>query len=94
MDVKQLKQIAELSKLKIEDTKVESMLKDFNSIVEYVDKVKELDTTGVSEDEIYFNHENSIRPDVVGKSLSIDQISEIAPKFENGYIVVPRVIET
>ncbi len=94
MDTKQLKQIAELSKIKIEDDKIESMLKDFNSIVEYVDKVKELDTTNVSEDEIYFNHENSIRPDVVGKSLTIDQISRIAPKFEDGYIVVPRVIET
>ena len=29
-----------------------------------------------------------------GNSMTRDEISRIAPKFENGYIVVPRVIET
>lgn len=94
MDIKQLNQIAELSKLKIEDSKVESMLKDFNDIVQYVDKVKELDTSSVSEEEIYYNHQNSTRPDIVGESLPVEEIQKIAPKFEDGYIIVPRVIET
>ena len=35
-----------------------------------------------------------LRPDILGNSMTRDEISKIAPKFENGYIVVPRVIET
>jgi aspartyl-tRNA(Asn)/glutamyl-tRNA(Gln) amidotransferase subunit C len=92
LDLEKFQTIANLSKLRIDNQ--ESMLSDFNKIMLYVDKVKELDTSDVTEHEIYEWSENKIRIDEIGKSLSRDEISEISPKFENGYIVVPRVIET
>ena len=89
-----LQSIANLAKLRFEESQLEGMLTDFNKIMAYVDKVKELDTNGVTEEETYEWSENRVRPDILGNSMTRDEISRIAPKFENGYIVVPRVIET
>lgn len=94
MDIQSLKQIATLSKLKIEDDSIEALLSDFNKIVSYVDKIKELDTSSIQDDEIYEAHINFIRQDKIGDCLKREDIASIAPKFESGYIVVPRVIET
>ena len=94
MEKDKLQSIANLAKLRFEESQLEGMLTDFNKIMAYVDKVKELDTNGVTEEEIYEWSENRVRPDILGNSMTRDDISRIAPKFENGYIVVPRVIET
>ena len=94
MEKDKLQSIANLAKLRFEESQLEGMLTDFNKIMAYVDKVKELDTNGVTEEEIYEWSENRVRPDILCNSMTRDEISRIAPKFENGYIVVPRVIET
>lgn len=94
MDKAKLQVIANLAKLRFEESQLDGMLKDFNKIMAYVDKVSELNTKSVSEEEIYEWSENKVRPDILGNSMTRDEISKIAPKFENGYIVVPRVIET
>ncbi|HMV45633.1 MAG TPA: Asp-tRNA(Asn)/Glu-tRNA(Gln) amidotransferase subunit GatC [Leptospiraceae bacterium] len=94
MEKEKLQAIANLAKLRIEDSQLDSMVNDFNKIMAYVDSVKELNTESVSEEEIYEWSENKVRPDILGKSLTRDEIAKISPKFENGYIVVPRVIET
>jgi aspartyl-tRNA(Asn)/glutamyl-tRNA(Gln) amidotransferase subunit C len=94
MEKDRLQSIANLAKLRFEESQLEGMLSDFNKIMAYVDKVKELDTKSVTEEEIYEWSENRVRPDILGQSMTRDEISKIAPKFENGYIVVPRVIET
>ncbi len=94
MEKDKLQAIANLAKLRFEESQLDGMLTDFNKIMAYVDKVKELDTKSVTEEEIYEWSENKVRPDILGNSLTRDEISKIAPKFENGYIVVPRVIET
>ncbi|MCE9501638.1 MAG: Asp-tRNA(Asn)/Glu-tRNA(Gln) amidotransferase subunit GatC, partial [Leptospira sp.] len=83
-----------LAKLKIDDSEIEGVLGDFNKITGYVDQIRELDTSSVGKDEIYLNHENSVRPDVSKNSLSRDDIAKFAPQFENGFVVVPQVIET
>ena len=88
MEKDKLQSIANLAKLRFEESQLEGMLTDFNKIMAYVDKVKELDTNGVTEEEIYEWSENRVRPDILGNSMTRDEISRIAPKFENGYIVV------
>ncbi|HMV76536.1 MAG TPA: Asp-tRNA(Asn)/Glu-tRNA(Gln) amidotransferase subunit GatC [Leptospiraceae bacterium] len=94
MDGKKLKEIAYLARLKIEEGEMDSMLRDFNSIQEYVDHVKELDTSSVTEEDIYFHVKNFTRPDKTGESLNREKIAAVAPAYENGYVIVPKVIET
>lgn len=59
-----------------------------------MDQVKGLDVSSIGDDEIYFRHENAIRPDLTGLHLSREEIETFAPSFQNGYFVVPKVIET
>lgn len=94
MDAKTLQEIAYLARLRIDESEMDSMLKDFNKILEYVDHINEIDVSHIQEMDLYPHHENATRQDVIGDSLSRDEIAKLAPKFENGYIVVPKVIET
>ncbi|TGL37378.1 Asp-tRNA(Asn)/Glu-tRNA(Gln) amidotransferase subunit GatC [Leptospira perdikensis] len=94
MDEKELKNIAHLAKLNIEDKEVSSMLNDFSRIVQYVDEIKNLDTTSVGDDEIYEQIFYELRKDLAENALKRDDLAKIAPAYENGYVVVPKVIET
>ncbi|MCB1157755.1 MAG: Asp-tRNA(Asn)/Glu-tRNA(Gln) amidotransferase subunit GatC [Leptospiraceae bacterium] len=94
MDKQHFIEIAALSKLKFKEEEIEPILQDFNKIVSYVDQIKELDTSSINEEEIYFNHENAIRIDKKGELLNLSEIEKLAPEYEDGHIVIPRVIET
>lgn len=94
MDEKELKNIAHLAKLNIEDKEVSSMLNDFSRIVQYVDEIKNLDTSSVGDDEIYEQIFYELRKDLAENGLKRDDLAKIAPSYENGYVVVPKVIET
>lgn len=94
MDEKELKNIANLAKLNIEDAEVSSMLNDFSRIVQYVDEIKNLNTSSVGDDEIYEQIFYELRKDFAENGLKRDDLAKIAPSYENGYVVVPKVIET
>ncbi|PJZ45235.1 Asp-tRNA(Asn)/Glu-tRNA(Gln) amidotransferase subunit GatC [Leptospira brenneri] len=94
MDEKELKNIANLAKLNIEEAEVSSMLSDFSRIVQYVDEIKNLDTSSVGDDEIYEQIFYELRKDLAENGLKRDDLAKIAPLYENGYVVVPKVIET
>lgn len=94
MDINTLRNIASLAKLKVDDTEAEKFVSDFNKMIEYVDVIKSLNTDSIQDDEIYYNHQNFTRPDVVENNLNRETLSKITPEYENGFIVVPKVIET
>jgi aspartyl-tRNA(Asn)/glutamyl-tRNA(Gln) amidotransferase subunit C len=94
MDLETLNSIAGLARLRVKEEDAESFLGSLNKVLDYVDQIKALDTSSINEDEVYFNHENFTREDKVINNLSREDLSKIAPEYENGYIVVPKVIET
>ncbi|EPG66586.1 Asp-tRNA(Asn)/Glu-tRNA(Gln) amidotransferase subunit GatC [Leptospira wolffii] len=89
-----LQKIAELSRLKIDPKDIQAFLSDFNKVLNYVDTITELDVSSITEEELYPNEGNVLRKDVVVEGLSRQQIESFAPSFQNGYFVVPKVIET
>ena len=95
MDSKKLQEIAYLSRLRFDVSEIDEFVNDLNKIMSYVDSIKELDTSSITEEDLYPHLvENSLRKDEIGSSLLRDEISKIAPRYENGFVVVPRVIET
>lgn len=94
MDEIELKKIANLAKLNIKDSEIGPMLNDFSRIVQYVDEIKNLDTSSIKDDDIYKHSLYVLRKDVADNVLKREDLSKIAPLYENGYIVVPKVIET
>jgi|JI10StandDraft_1071094.scaffolds.fasta_scaffold1916249_2 aspartyl-tRNA(Asn)/glutamyl-tRNA(Gln) amidotransferase subunit C len=94
MDIQTLRKIASLAKLKVDDSEADKFVSDFNKMIEYVDVIQSLNTDSIADDEIYYNHQNFTRPDSVDNNISRDALSKISPEYENGFIVVPKVIET
>ncbi|EMK02039.1 Asp-tRNA(Asn)/Glu-tRNA(Gln) amidotransferase subunit GatC [Leptospira sp. WS58.C1] len=89
-----LQKIAELSRLKIDPKDIQNFLTDFNKVLNYVDTITELNVSSVSDEDLYPNEGNSLRVDKAQEGLSRSQIESFAPSFQNGYFVVPKVIET
>jgi len=94
MEEKEIQQIASLARLRLGKEESEELTQDINKILLYIDEINQLDTSSVKEVEVYFQVMLPNRPDLAKNSLNRDQVKEVAPSYENGYIVVPREIET
>lgn len=90
----EVQRIAHLSKLNLEGEELHKLTHDFNQILEFVEQIKEVDVSGVPAFEHALSVENVRREDVSKESLSRESIEQNAPRYEAGYVVVPRVIET
>jgi aspartyl-tRNA(Asn)/glutamyl-tRNA(Gln) amidotransferase subunit C len=93
-----IEHIAELAKLEIEsEEEKEELSVQIDKIIKYFDKLKELDTTDVEIMEYlngdHENNENFLRDDVVGESYTLEDVLSMTCKKENGYFIVPKVIE-
>lgn len=94
MDKNEFQNLVKLAKLKLSPESEDTFLDSFNKILGYISAVGKVDTSSVSDDDIYEFLENITRPDLEKNSLTRDDLSNIAPAYENGFVVVPRVIET
>jgi aspartyl-tRNA(Asn)/glutamyl-tRNA(Gln) amidotransferase subunit C len=93
MDEQTVKKIAFLSRLKIEDDRIEATKDEFEKILTWVDQLKEVDTDNV--EPLISVNENSIqlRKDEVTTGQCSDDILANAPMKEYGYFAVPKVVE-
>ena len=89
----QVLHIARLARIRLDGDKVEAYQKDLNSILQYVDKLAEVDTQGIEP----MTHAVPLRPllreDVVEQRLSPEDIAANAPALEGGHFQVPKVVE-
>ena len=88
--------VAELAALALRDDEVERMAKDLDSILSHIDKLNELDTTGVEPmAQVLFESDETatLREDRERPSLSNSEALANAPVSGSGYFKVPRVIE-
>lgn len=88
-----LDKIAHLARLDFDEKDAEKMMADMNAIVDWVEKLSEVDTEGV-EPLTTMSHEiNVMRDDVVKQHISRDQALTNAPQKDPEYFRVPKVIE-
>lgn len=88
-----IEQLAHLSRLQF-DTETKAKIKtDLENILDFCEKLNEVDTDGV-EPLIYMTDTmNTVREDVVEQSFTREQILSNAPKKDSDYFRVPKVIE-
>lgn len=92
----EVRRVAELAALALRDDEVERMAKDLDSILSHIDKLNELDTTGVEPmAQVLFDAEETatLREDRERPSLTNAEALANAPVAGSGYFKVPRVIE-
>ena len=78
-----------LAKLELSEEEKEKAKKDMGSMLDYIDKLNELDTTGVEPMSHVFPVQNVFREDVVVNGDDRENILKNAPEEKDGSFVVP-----
>jgi aspartyl-tRNA(Asn)/glutamyl-tRNA(Gln) amidotransferase subunit C len=84
--------IANLAGLSFTPDEVKRMTGELNRILEYMEKLNELDTTGVEPLHHVLDMTNVLRDDAVKPSLPREEILSNAPDAVDGFFRVPKVI--
>ena len=82
-----------LSKLELSGEEKEQAKKDMASMLDYIDKLSELNTDGVEPMSHVFPVENVFREDVITNGDDRDEILANAPEMKDGAFKVPRTVE-
>ncbi len=82
-----------LAKLELSDEEKEQAKKDMGSMLDYIDKLNELDTTGVEPMSHVFPVNNVFREDVVVNGDEHEKILANAPEEKDQSFKVPRTVE-
>ncbi len=85
--------VAHLARLNLSETEQERLGAQLRSILSYVEKLKEVDVTGVEPMAHAVPLTNVTRPDEVRPSLSNEAALRNAPARANGLFVVPKIVE-
>lgn len=82
-----------LAKLELSEEEKEQAKKDMGSMLDYIDKLNELDTTGVTPMSHVFPVNNVFREDLVTNGDDHDKILANAPEEKDGAFVVPKTFD-
>lgn len=82
-----------LAKLELSEEEKEQAKKDMGSMLDYIDKLGELDTEGVEPMSHVFPVKNVFREDIVTNGDMREDILKNAPGEKDGMFVVPRTFE-
>ncbi len=82
-----------LAKLELSDEEKEQAKKDMGSMLDYIDKLNELDTSGVEPMSHVFPVNNVFREDVVTNGDDREAILSNAPEEKDGSFVVPKTFD-
>jgi len=90
IDVKYVAHLARLALSPDEEQKIGAQL---GNILAYIEKLKEVDVTGVEPTAHAFPLVNVTRPDEVRPSISNEEALRNAPAQANGLFIVPKIVE-
>lgn len=93
IDQASLQKIAHLARLNFDAQGAEKMSKDLSQVLDWVDQLQEVSTEEVIPLTNMSSEINAFRVDEVGEQLSQEQALKNAPKKDNGFFTVPKVME-
>ncbi|HNX23320.1 MAG TPA: Asp-tRNA(Asn)/Glu-tRNA(Gln) amidotransferase subunit GatC [Spirochaetota bacterium] len=85
--------VAKLARLDLSPEEKDEYSRQLSGIIEYVEKINELDTSMVEAADHIVELNNVFRKDAVKNSIDRSELEKIAPDFKEGYIIVPKIIE-
>ena len=88
----EVRYVAKLARLSLSEAEVEKTTLQLDGILSYVEKLDQLDTTGVQPTTHALAVKNAFREDEVGKSLPQQEALANGPLQNGEAFVVPRVI--
>ena len=91
--IEDVRKVAHLARLSFSPEEEARLAEDLSRILEYAQKLNELDTEGVPPTSHVLPIHNVFREDVVTPSLPQDELLANAPSKWRGFFRVPKVIE-
>ncbi|MDH5423376.1 MAG: Asp-tRNA(Asn)/Glu-tRNA(Gln) amidotransferase subunit GatC [Gammaproteobacteria bacterium] len=93
LDAEQVKKIAHLARLEINEADIPSYAGTLSNILELVDQMSAVNTDDVEPMAHPMDANQRLRADVVTENNQREKFQAIAPKTEDGLYLVPQVIE-
>lgn len=93
LNVEELHKVAHLARLSIHSKDEESYSQALSNILNLMDEMQSIDTTGVQPMAHPMDAVQRLRSDQVTESNQRDYLQKLAPATENGLYLVPRVVE-
>jgi aspartyl-tRNA(Asn)/glutamyl-tRNA(Gln) amidotransferase subunit C len=88
-----VEELCDLARLSLEPEEAERMRRDLARILEYVEKLSELDTEAVPPTSHVLEIPTPTRDDERERKLPVDEVMRNAPRHSDGAFVVPKVID-
>ena len=84
--------LANLAKIEFDDKARSEIKNDMNKMLEFVDKLNEIDTEGIDPLIFMSDEINVLREDIAKDSITQKEALKNAPQHDSDYIMVPKVV--
>ena len=93
IDKNQVKKVAKLSRISLDDSKLESLSKDLDSILNFVEQLNKLDTKKTEPLTSIVDKTLEPRSDKINDGKIKGQILKNSPDKNEEFFIVPKVVE-
>ena len=93
LTAQEVRWVAHLARLQLTETELETMTRQLSAIVDYVDRLKQVNTDGVEPMAHALAIRNVFRDDVPASSLSVADALANAPQRRGDFYSVPPVLD-
>ena len=93
IDKNQVKKVAKLSRISLDEKKLESLSKDLALILNFVEELNKLDTKKTEALTSIVNKTLEPRKDIINDGEIKDQILKNSPDKNEEFFIVPKVVE-
>lgn len=93
IDIQNIKKIADLAAISIEENELEGFARDFELIIGYMEQLSQIDTGDIKPMEHVLPVQNVFREDEAVNQNNRDELIKCAPVSENGCYIVPSVVD-
>ncbi len=89
---KEVRHVARLSAIELKDEEVPKYQTELGDILQYVERLSQLQTRGVVPTSHVHGVVNFFRDDIIRDSIAAEELERFAPDFKNGFFRVPKII--
>ena len=93
VSIEEVEKIASLSMLYVTDADKKMLQESLETILDHAQRLNDLDTADVIPTTYILKQQNIMREDEIIPSLERDELLKNAPEKEDGYFIVPQVVE-
>lgn len=93
IDIEQVRQAAKLSRLDLSEAEISQFTGQLGAILEYMEKLNQLDTSKVEPLAHCLPISNCLRKDEIKESLGTEKTLANAPEKDGQFFIVPKILE-